>query len=213
MKANINYNRRMEDTLKTLAGSRPKLLLHVCCAPCSTSVIKRLDAHFRLVIFFDNPNMDSNEEFVRRAKELEYLLSRLDLKEAPELIIEPYTPDVFTEAIKGYESEKEGGKRCSICYALRLRRAAIYAAQEGIQWVTTTLSVSPHKDAGRLNRIGTYWAKRYGLFYLESDFKKKGGFQESCNLSDTFSLYRQDYCGCFYSKKEAEARRQLKETL
>lgn len=202
-----NHDRTMQALVeRTLAsGRRPRLLLHCCCAPCSTAVVERLRAAFHVDLFYYNPNIDSEMEHDLRAQEV----TRLAADAAPELaaIIMPYNPAVFKQATRGLEQEPEGGARCVRCFALRLRESARYAKAHGYDWFTTTLTISPMKNADLLNDLGTAIGEETGVPFLCSDFKKRGGYQRSVELSKTYALYRQDYCGCVFSKEAAEKRK------
>jgi predicted adenine nucleotide alpha hydrolase (AANH) superfamily ATPase len=193
-----NYNLQMEKELLSIkeSGKKPKLLLHSCCAPCSSSCIERLIEHFSLTIYFYNPNMDSLEEYNKRAEEQVKLCSLLGV----ECIIEDYDKHSFFQCAKGYEKAPEGGARCINCFNLRLKKTAEFALENGYEYFTTTLTVSPLKDANKLNAIGQEIAQKLGVKWLPTDFKKKGGYQRSIELSKEYNLYRQNYCGCEFSK-------------
>ncbi len=199
----INYQREMEKTLDALAGQRPKLLLHACCAPCSSATLERLAGHFDLTILYYNPNIYPPEEYRRREDELERFMAQAGY--AFPVVELPYRPEEFYTAVRGLEREPERGERCTACYRLRLECAARYAAGHGFPWFCTTLSISPVKDPVRLNEIGCELAAQYGLHYLQSEFRKKDGYKRSLALSAEYGLYRQDYCGCIFSKQEREA--------
>lgn len=196
-----NYDRAMEDVISGLTF-RPRLLLHVCCAPCSSAVLERLHPHFAVTVYFDNPNMDTKEEFDRRASEARRFVSETGLAE--DVAVIPYAPDNYAQAIRGLEYEKEGGARCAACFRLRLFDAARYAKENGFDFFTTTLTISPLKNAALLNKIGQEAAEAFGARFLPGDFKKKEGYKRSIELSKAHGLYRQDYCGCVYSKAERE---------
>ncbi len=199
---NENYDRRMQALMEQLKreGKRPRLLLHSCCAPCSTAVLTRLCEGFDITVFYYNPNIDTRDEHDRRAKELETFVRDSGL--ALGAVIIPWEPKLFYEHVRGLEGEKEGGKRCEVCFGLRLDRTARYAAEQGYDLFTTTLTISPMKSAPLLNRIGEAAAKRAGAVFLNSDFKKRGGYLLSTQLSREYGIYRQDYCGCVFSKRE-----------
>ncbi len=205
-----NYGLMLEHTLAELQkkGERPSLLLHACCAPCSSYVLEYLCDHFDLTLFFYNPNIDPEEEYRFRAKELCRLVADMGLSERVRVINAPYHPEEFERIAKGLEAEAEGGGRCQRCYRLRLARSAKEAKDGGFDYVTTTLSISPYKNAEWLNTIGEEEANAHGVRYLFSDFKKKNGYKRSCELSAEYGLYRQDYCGCIYSKRAAEQRKE-----
>lgn len=201
----INYQRLMEETLFSLkvSKSKPTLLLHACCAPCSSAVLEVLCAHFEVTLFFYNPNIFPESEFAFRLDELKRLPERMGLPPL-EVITPAYDPAEFDAIAVGMEDLPEGGARCAKCYRLRLERAVCYAAEHGFDYVTTTLTVSPHKNAVWLNTIGEELGAIYGARYLVSDFKKKDGYKRSCELSRRLELYRQNYCGCVYSKRLAQ---------
>ena len=199
----INYQLEMEKVLRTLDGTRPKLLLHACCAPCSSATLERLSAHFDLTILYYNPNIYPPEEYHRREAELERFVEQAGYHYP---VVElPYDPQEFYTAVKGLENEPEKGARCTVCYRLRMRRAAQYAAEHGFDWFTTTLSISPHKDAKRINEIGQELEAEFGVKHLPSDFKKHNGYLRSLQLSEEYGLYRQDYCGCEFSARARQA--------
>ena len=205
----INYRIEMEREIEALkrAGRRPLLALHSCCAPCSSAVLEQLNDAFQIAVFYYNPNISPEDEFRRRAEEQLRLVREMPLAEDIRAEIGAYDPERFYAAVRGHESDPEGGARCGICFELRLRETAKYARDIGAEYFTTTLSISPLKDASRLNTLGSAIAAEYGLKYLHSDFKKKDGYRRSCALSKEYDLYRQDFCGCDYSKLEAEHRR------
>lgn len=195
----INYQLEMEKVLRTLDGTRPKLLLHACCAPCSSATLERLAAHFDITILYYNPNIYPPEEYHRREAELERFVEEAGYHYP---VVElPYDPQEFYTAVQGLEQEPERGSRCTVCYRLRMRRAAQYAAEHGFDWFTTTLSISPHKDARRINEIGQQLEEEFGVKHLPSDFKKHNGYLRSLQLSEEYGLYRQDYCGCEFSAR------------
>lgn len=182
---------------------KPRLLLHACCAPCSTSVIEVLREFFNISLFFYNPNIYPESEFEFRLDELKRLIPAINIPGA-NVIAPPYNSEEFESIAEGLENLPEGGERCYKCYKLRLERAVSYAKENGFDYVTTTLSVSPYKNAQWLNEIGEELGGKYGINYLYSDFKKGDGYKRSCELSEKFGLYRQNYCGCIYSKRERE---------
>ena len=200
-----NFSNECEAVLADIkeSGERPRLLLHACCAPCSSYCLEYLVPYFDITVFFYNPNMDTKEEFVRRSAELERFIdsSHMDVK----VTIERYFPQEFYNAVRGFEAEPEGGERCFKCYELRLRASAAYAANNSFDYFTTTLSISPHKNAAVLNEIGERLGFEYGVRFLPSDFKKKDGFKRSIELSMQYGLYRQNYCGCVYSREASPA--------
>ncbi len=205
----INYQKELDKILIGLEEenmtSKPKrLLLHSCCAPCSSYVLEYLANYLEITIFYYNPNIFPKEEFHSRADEQEKLIDQLTTKYPITFVKGDYNSKDFYHAVAGLEDEKEGGERCFVCYDLRLREAAKMAKEEGFDFFTTTLSISPLKNAGKLNEIGEKLSNEYGVSYLFSDFKKKSGYQRSVELSSQYGLYRQDYCGCVFSKKERE---------
>jgi predicted adenine nucleotide alpha hydrolase (AANH) superfamily ATPase len=205
----INYEHEMEATLAHLAeiAERPRLLLHACCAPCSSATLERLSSSFDVTILYYNPNIYPPQEYHRREAELERFVVEAGYASLPhpvKVVELPYRPEEFYQAVKGLEKEPERGARCTVCYRLRLEQAARYAAAHGFFWFTTTLSISPVKDPVRLNEIGCAVARQYGVHYLVSEFRKKDGYKRSLILSAQYGLYRQDYCGCEFSKAARE---------
>lgn len=199
----INYQAEMEAEIAALNGRRPTLLLHSCCGPCSSAVIERLAEHFRLTLYYYNPNIEPEAEYRRRLAEQERLLTLLP--GGLSLLPCEYDHDAFSAFAQAMADEPEGGKRCLSCFALRLGQTARAAKENGFEYFTTTLSVSPHKNAEALNAIGEGIARQLGVRYLTADFKKKNGYLRSLQLSKAFDLYRQDYCGCLYSKPKRES--------
>lgn len=202
-----NFDQLMQAAIAAFSkqGRKPRLLLHVCCAPCSSAVLERLHDLVHLLVYFDNPNLDSEEEFDKRVLETQRLVEETSWAQG--VIVEPYTPDVYQEVIRGLEEEPEGGLRCQACFRLRLHRAALAAREHGCDFFTTTLTISPRKDASLLNALGEEAGESAGVPFLPSDFKKQDGFLRSVQLSREHDLYRQDYCGCAFSKREREERR------
>ena len=200
---NINYQIELNKTLDEIrkGGIKKTLLLHACCAPCSSYVLEYLSEYFDITVLFYNPNITESSEYEKRSLELLRLIGEIPHINKIEFIDNGYEPKVFTEAVKGLENEPEGGKRCFKCYRLRLEETAKLAAEKGFDYFTTTLSISPHKNAQVLNEIGGELSESYSVNYLYSDFKKRNGYKRSCELSQIYNLYRQDYCGCVYSKK------------
>ena len=195
-----DYNKEMENILNNLT-CKPKLLLHACCAPCSTSVLERLNKFFDITIFFYNPNMDTEEEFIKRQTEIVNLVNLLNKDENKiKVITTKYNHIEFLNKIKGDENEKEGGSRCEKCFYLRLTKTCLFAKENNYNYFTTTLSVSPYKNAEMLNKIGKELEEKYKVNFLVADFKKKDGYLNSIKLSKLYNLYRQDYCGCEFSK-------------
>ncbi|MBQ2308292.1 MAG: epoxyqueuosine reductase QueH [Clostridia bacterium] len=204
-----NYQLSLERTLCSLEGleNKKSLLLHACCAPCSSYVLEYLSKYFDITLFFYNPNIYPEEEFRFREDELRRLIGEMPLPSGVNIISGRYDPSEFFDIARGYEELPEGDERCRRCYALRLEESARAAKEGGFDYFCTTLSISPYKNAEWLNTIGKEMSEKYGVGYLFSDFKKKNGYKRSCQLSEQYSLYRQDYCGCVFSKREAEKRR------
>ncbi len=204
----VNYQAELEKLIKQLPDRHRRLFLHSCCAPCSSYCLEYLRKYFDVTVFYYNPNISFGEEYRHRVEELKRLVEGLNEDAAGGNPIEleegPYEPERFFEAVKGMEDCPEGGERCFVCYELRLREAAKRAAEGGYDFFTTTLTISPLKNAQKLNEIGQRLGEEYGVACLPSDFKKKGGYQRSIELSREHDLYRQDYCGCVFSKKERE---------
>ena len=202
----VNYQKILDKTIEHIKDQEnvPTLLLHSCCAPCSSYVLEYLSNYFHITIYFYNPNISYKEEYEKRIEEQKILISSLKVKHPISFIEGKYEPDLFYSIAKGLEHAPEGGERCFLCYELRLEEVARMASDKGFDFFTTTLSISPHKDAAKLNAIGERMAKEYDVTYLYSDFKKKNGYKRSIELSKEHNLYRQDYCGCVYSKLERE---------
>lgn len=202
----VNYQLVLDETLKKIkdSGTRPGLLLHSCCAPCSSYVLEYLTQYLDITVFYYNPNISPEAEYRHRVDEIKRLISEM----CPEVrfIEGKYEPERFFKMAKGLEKEPERGARCLKCYRMRLEEAAIEAKQNGCDYFTTTLSISPQKDSMVLNSIGKEVSGLYGVPYLYSDFKKRGGYKRSTELSAQFGLYRQNYCGCVFSKAEAALR-------
>lgn len=197
----MNYQMELEKQIRAIdKGKEPKLLLHSCCAPCSSYVLEYLSEFFEITIYYYNPNISPKEEFQKRIEEQKRLISELPTKNPIHFIEGKYENDKFEELIKGKEEEQEGGSRCHLCYNLRLEETAKLASQEGFDFFTTTLSISPYKNSKVLNEIGKELEGKYNINYLYADFKKKDGYKRSIELSKVYNLYRQDYCGCIYSK-------------
>lgn len=202
-----NYQLELDNIIMNLDDSCvPTLLLHSCCAPCSSYVLEYLSKHFEITVYYYNPNIYPPEEFEFRLTEQERFISEFTANN-PNLIpihfLEGvYEDNKFYEVSRGFENEPERGKRCTECFKLRLGESARVASEKGFDYFTTTLSISPHKDAELLNTLGEEIGKKYGVKYLYSDFKKKGGFLRSTELSKEYGMYRQDYCGCVYSYNE-----------
>ncbi len=199
----VNFQKELEKELEKLTGEGrvPSLLLHSCCAPCSSYCLTYLSDYFRITVDYYNPNIYPPEEYRLRAEEQKRLIERLPARHPITYMEGAYRPEVFFEMAKGLEEVKEGGERCFRCYELRLREAAERAAEGGFDYFTTTLSISPLKNAAKLNEIGARLSQEYQVSYLYSDFKKKNGYRRSVELSEEYGLYRQNYCGCVYSRR------------
>ncbi len=224
----INYQKELEKVLAGLPDRKRRLFLHSCCAPCSSYCLEYLRQYFAVTVFYYNPNISMPEEYRHRVEEQKRLIAALNAQareagaraesapgrggEAPNAQAEvfsqirfvegPYEPEVYFRRVKGLEDCPEGGERCFACYELRLREAAKLAKEGDYDFFTTTLTISPLKNADKLNEIGQRVGAEYGVTYLPSDFKKKGGYQRSIELSREYGLYRQDYCGCVFSKAQ-----------
>ena len=200
----MNYNLEMEKQMDNIKEGS-SLLLHACCAPCSTACLERLANFFKVTIFYYNPNITDKNEYEKRIEEIKKLLTLINPKYKVELIEGEYDPKVFLDMSKGLEMEPERGKRCYKCYELRLKETAKIASKLGFNNFCTTLTLSPHKNSDWINEIGENLDKEYESNYLYSDFKKKEGYKRSIELSKKYDLYRQDYCGCIYSKRDRQA--------
>ncbi|MEQ2563127.1 epoxyqueuosine reductase QueH [Ventrimonas sp. CLA-AP-H27] len=203
-----NYQRELETVIKeNESKSRvPRLLLHSCCAPCSSYVLEYLSDYFEITVFYYNPNISPAEEYEKRAAEQKHLIQELPAKHPIHLVVGAYEPERFYAVSRGLEMVPEGGERCFQCFRLRLEEAAKMAAEGGFDYFATTLTISPLKNAQKLNEIGEELSEIYKVEHLPSDFKKKNGYKRSVELSAQYGLYRQNYCGCVFSKREAEER-------
>ena len=182
-------------------GRTPSVLLHVCCAPCSSYCLEYLSEFFDITVYYYNPNITKPEEYAYRlSEEKRYIALRTDFRHPVGMTESEYDPKVFFEAVKGLEKEPEGGARCEKCFRLRLEATAKKAKELGVDCFTTTLTISPLKNAALLNEIGEEMGERYGVMWLPSDFKKKEGYKRSIVLSHEYDLYRQNYCGCVFSR-------------
>lgn len=202
--ANINYQVRLDGIIRGIEaeGRTPSLMLHSCCAPCSSYVLEYLSRYFKITVFYYNPNIYPEDEFYKRRAEQERFIGMLPVKNPVKFIGEEHLSGEFYGAVKGLEHIPEGGERCFACYRLRLEKTAGMAAQCGADYFTTTLSISPMKNARQLNAIGGELGDIYGVKYLFSDFKKKNGYKRSTELSREYGIYRQNYCGCVFSLRE-----------
>ncbi len=199
----MDYQKELDRILKRLAleGQTPGLLLHSCCAPCSSYVLEYLSDYFEITVFYYNPNIAPESEYVKRLQEQQRLIQELPARYPVHFAAGDYDSGKFYEMAKGLEKEKEGGERCLRCYEMRLRKTAGLAKKEGFGFFATTLSISPLKNAAKINEIGLRLGEEYGVDYLVSDFKKKDGYKRSIELSKQYGLYRQDFCGCVYSRR------------
>lgn len=198
----INYQKELDKIIeKNLAENKiPSLLLHVCCAPCSSYCLEYLSQYFSITVYYYNPNISIKEEYDYRLNEEKRLVSLMNFKNPVTVVEGRYNPREFFDVVKGLENEPEGGRRCEQCFRLRLESAAQIAAEKGFDYFTTTLTISPLKNADMLNSIGAKTGKMYRVSWLYSDFKKREGYKRSIALSKQYNLYRQNYCGCAFSK-------------
>lgn len=201
-----NYDKWMQEIIEKNQELEivPTLLLHTCCAPCSSAVIERLSKYFRITVFYYNPNIEPLEEYLKRKEEQKRFLSEVTTPYPINFLDCDYEHEEFIQLSKGLENEKEGGPRCLKCYRLRLLKTALKAQEFHFDYFGTSLTVSPHKNAQALNQIGEELQKKFNVKYLYSDFKKRNGYKRSIELSKDYHLYRQDYCGCSFSKAQRE---------
>lgn len=206
---NINYQKVLEDTLNNISktGKTPSLLLHACCAPCSSYCLEYLSSFFNITILYYNPNIYPDDEYNRRLSELKDFLKSFLHQNEINLMECDYNPDEYYKNVKGLEKLGERSKRCYECYKFRMDKCAKLASDNHFDYFTTTLSISPYKDAKWINEIGEILENKYNVKYLYADFKKKNGYKRSIELSKEYNLYRQDYCGCVYSKLEHDKKR------
>ncbi len=205
----MNYQKELDNLLNNLEGT-PKLLLHTCCAPCSSYCIEYLSNYFDITVLYYNPNISPKEEYEKRKQEQIRFLKEFPSKNKLDILDIDYDYNDFLSIAKGLEQEKEGGRRCHKCYLLRLEKTAQIAKKHHFDYFGTTLTVSPYKNSKVLNEIGKVLQEKYNVAYLFSDFKKKEGYKRSIELSKIYHLYRQDYCGCIYSKKERDEKNENK---
>ena len=210
-----NYAKELERLIQKLQqeGKVPRLLLHACCAPCSSAVLEYLSQYFAITLLYYNPNIAPLEEYQKREAELRRLVSQMKFTHPVELLPCQYDGQAFVQAARGLEGEPEGGKRCEACFRLRLRYAAQEAARLRFDYYTTTLSISPMKNAPLLNQLGEEIGREFGVAHLPSDFKKKDGYKRSVQLSKEYDLYRQDYCGCAFSKAQRQREKEEREEV
>lgn len=207
----MNYQSELEKILAKDSVQGKKVLLHSCCAPCSSYVLTYLRQYFRVTVFYFNPNITADTEYYKRVEEQKRLIEALNEEKSGykiDIIEGDYQPESFLELVKGYELCPEGGERCKLCFRQRLEATASLAKSQGFDYFATTLTVSPLKNATVLNELGLALAEEYDVSYLVSDFKKKNGYKTSIELSKKYDLYRQDYCGCAFSKAERELQKQ-----
>lgn len=195
----VNYDKEQQKLIESFNGKKPKLLLHACCAPCSSACLERLKDYFSITVFFYNPNIE-DEEYLKRKRELIRFIEETGWAEIADC---EHDTKSFYNAVKGLELCPEGGERCEKCFLLRLERTAQEAKKLGFDYFTTTLTISPLKDEQLINALGYALANEYSVGWLPSDFKKRNGYLESIKLSEKHSLYRQNYCGCIYSMPKA----------
>ena len=210
-----NYAKELERLIQKLQqeGKVPRLLLHACCAPCSSAVLEYLSQYFAITLLYYNPNIAPLEEYQKREAELRRLVSQMKFTHPVELLPCQYDGQAFVQAARGLEGEPEGGKRCEACFRLRLRYAAQEAARLRFDYYTTTLSISPMKNAPLLNQLGEEIGREFGVAHLPSDFKKKDGYKRSVQLSKVYVLDRQDYCGCAFSKAQRQREKEEREEI
>lgn len=210
-----NYAKELERLIQKLQqeGKVPRLLLHACCAPCSSAVLEYLSQYFAITLLYYNPNIAPLEEYQKREAELRRLVSQMKFTHPVALLPCQYDGQAFVQAARGLEGEPEGGKRCEACFRLRLRYAAQEAAHLRFDYYTTTLSISPMKNAPLLNQLGEEIGREFGVAHLPSDFKKKDGYKRSVQLSKEYDLYRQDYCGCAFSKAQRQREKEEREEV
>ena len=208
-----NYQKELDKLIENITkeGKVPRLFLHSCCAPCSSYVLEYLSQYFEITVFFYNPNISLEEEYRKRSDEIRRLAAEMPFTHPVHIVEGAYDPKVFYEMARGLEKIPEGGERCFKCYRLRMEEAAKLAKEGGYDYFTTTLSISPLKNAAKINEIGEELAEIYGVAHLTSDFKKKNGYKRSIELSHEYDLYRQNYCGCVFSKREQEEKMQQKQ--
>lgn len=199
-----NFVKQFDGTVAGFGETKPRILLHSCCGPCSSSVIELLSRYFEVTVLWYNPNLYPEEEFIKRLDTQRQLLSGLEADGVhADILVEPWRSGEYFERVRGLENEPEEGRRCHVCFRLRLEETARIAAERGFPWFCTTLTVSSRKDAAVINAIGREVAEKYGVSWLPSEFKKREGWHRSVILSKKYGLYRQNYCGCVFSLKNA----------
>ena len=200
----INYQKELDKITDSLSGNVPKLFLHSCCAPCSSYTLEYLSNYFDITVYYFNPNISPKAEFDKRYAEQKRLIEALPSKHTSKLVCGEYDYNDFLKIAKGYENVPEGGERCFRCYRMRLESTAKLAKEQGFDYFCTTLSISPLKNSQKINEIGYEVAEKYGIKWLPSDFKKKEGYKRSIELSREYQLYRQNFCGCVFSKENKD---------
>ncbi len=199
-----NYQKQLDRIIENLGDKVPSLLLHSCCAPCSSYCIEYLSQYFNITVFYYNPNIYPEAEYEKRKAEQKRFISEIKTHYPVKLLDCDFESESFYSAIKGLENAREGGERCFICYGLRLEKTAIQAKENKFDYFTTTLTISPLKNAEKINEIGEKLSQKYNVNFLPSDFKKKEGYKRSIELSREYNLYRQNYCGCVFSQNKTE---------
>ena len=200
----INYQKQMDKIVAALRGRQPRLLLQSCCGPCSSAVLETLTRYFDVALLWYNPNIYPQSEFNKRFENQIKVIEDMGYADRVQVMAAPWKHEEYLARVKGLEGEPEGGERCTACFRLRLNQTAQTAAKYGFEWFCTTLTVSPHKDAARINAIGEEIGRAYGVKFLPSDFKKRDGYKRSTELSRQYGIYRQNYCGCEFSIPQAE---------
>lgn len=197
----VNYQKQLDSIIENLQNA-PTLLLHSCCAPCSSHCIEYLSKYFNITVLYYNPNIYPEAEYEKRKAEQKRLISEMKTKYPVNMLDCDFESDKFYSAVKGLENCREGGERCFVCYRLRLEKTALETKNNGFDYFTTTLTISPLKNAQKINEIGGQLSSEYGVKFLPSDFKKREGYKRSIELSREYGLYRQNYCGCVFSRQE-----------
>ena len=199
----INYQKELDKIIENNKENKPSLMLHSCCAPCSSYVLEYLSKYFDITVFYFNPNISPESEYIKRVNEVKRLIEEMPECEDVKFLEGRYNPNEFYDCAKGLEDAPEGGERCLKCFRLRFKETANAAAKAGSEYVCTTLTISPLKNTDNLNKIGKEECEKLGLKWLPSDFKKKNGYKRSIELSNEYDLFRQNYCGCVFSKRDS----------
>ena len=199
----LNYQLLLDKELESIIKSNkvPTLLLHACCAPCSSYVLEYLSKYFKVTILYYNPNITDKNEYFKRLNEIQNFIKKINYTNSVDIMDVEYNPDEYFNIVKGLEKDKEGGIRCYKCYEMRMDKTALIAKLNNYDYFTTTLSISPYKNSKWINEIGEHLQDKYNIKYLYADFKKRNGYKKSIELSKEYNLYRQNYCGCIYSKR------------